>query len=72
MTRFTANAILLIMAGVWAYLSVIEGMVQPISDNFLQIGLLIAAGELGAAADIAGLIRRRKDAIPESQIPANK
>lgn len=59
MTRVTANIILLIMAGVWAYLSVKEGLIQPVSENFLYIGLLVAGGELASAADLPGMLNKK-------------
>ena len=59
MTRFTANLILVVMMAVWALLSLAEGELLPVSDNFLLVGLLIAAGELSAGVDLKTLIRRR-------------
>ena len=59
MTRITANIILLIMAGVWAYMSVTGDLIQPVSDNFIKLGALVATGEGWAAADISGAIMRK-------------
>lgn len=48
MTTITANIILLVMCGVWAWLSVTHGVLQPVSDNFIFLGGVLAAGEIGA------------------------
>lgn len=45
MTKITANIILLVMTGVWAYLSVAHKELQAVSQNFLYIGALVAGGE---------------------------
>lgn len=45
MTKITANLILLIMAGTWAYLSITEGMLQAVSDQFVYLALALASGE---------------------------
>lgn len=68
MTRVTANLILLIMAGVWAYLSIITGMMQPVSENFIYLGVLIAGGEVAAATDLPGrLIKKKQNETTASQ-----
>ena len=46
MTRLTANIVILLMACVWAYLSVINNAMQPVSENFIYIGVLLAGGEV--------------------------
>lgn len=46
MTRITANIILLIMAGVWAYISYTTGEIAPITDKFIYLALGLASGEL--------------------------
>lgn len=48
MTKITANIILLVMCGVWAWLSIINGTLQAVSDNFIFLGGALAAGEIGA------------------------
>lgn len=68
MTRATANGILLIMALVWAWLSIKEGMIQPVSDNFLKIGLLVAGGELAAAVDLPALIGKKRSEKKEEGV----
>jgi hypothetical protein len=45
MTKITANLILLIMAGTWAYLSITEGMLQPVTEQFVFLALALASGE---------------------------
>lgn len=50
MTKITANVILLVMAAVWAYLSVMAGELQEVSQNFITLGLILAGGDIGAAA----------------------
>jgi len=62
MTRITANIILLVMAGVWGWLSIKSGAVQPVSQNFIYIGGLVAAGEFVAAGDIASMVSRKRKA----------
>jgi len=42
MTTVTANLILLIMAGVWAYLSIITQTMMPVSGNFILLALVLA------------------------------
>lgn len=48
MTRLTANIILLTMTGVWAYLSIKEGIMVHLSDTFIYIAVLVAGGEFAA------------------------
>lgn len=48
MTKTTANIILLVMAGVWAWLSVTEGIMQPVSDQFIILALALASGDVGS------------------------
>lgn len=67
MTRITANIILLTMVGVWAYLSIIYGLIQPVSDNYIYVAGLIAAGEFVAAGDIASLLRKKNGKRDESK-----
>jgi len=50
MTKWTANIILLMMAGVWAWLSIAEGMLQAVSDQFIYLALALASGDVGMAA----------------------
>jgi hypothetical protein len=45
MTKITANLILLIMACTWAYLSITEGLMQAVSDQFVYLALSLASGE---------------------------
>lgn len=45
MTKVTANVILLIMAGTWSYLSITDGMLQAVSDQFVYLALALASGE---------------------------
>ena len=45
MTKITANLILLIMACTWAYLSITEGLLQAVSDQFVFLALALASGE---------------------------
>ena len=61
LTRITANIIILIIAGVWAYLSIKQGELVEISDNILYISVLIAGGEFAAAGDIASRFRGEKN-----------
>lgn len=49
MTKWTANAILLIMTVTWAAISVRAGYFVQVSDKFLWIGGMIAGGDIGAA-----------------------
>lgn len=48
MTKATANIILLTMAGVWAWLSITEGILQPVSEQFIFLALALASGDVGA------------------------
>mgnify|MGYP001130657369 CR=1 FL=1 len=50
MMRWTANIILLVMAGVWAYLSVLGGEMVQVSEQFIYLAAIIAGGDLGAKA----------------------
>jgi hypothetical protein len=45
MTKITANLILLIMACTWAYLSITEGILHAVSDQFVYLALALASGE---------------------------
>jgi hypothetical protein len=45
MTKITANLILLTMAGTWAYLSITEGILQPVSEQFIFLAAALASGE---------------------------
>lgn len=58
-TRLTANMILWAMTGVWCYLSVKEGLMQPVSENFLYIGGLILFGEGSAAMGLPGKLGKK-------------
>lgn len=49
MTTFTANAILVIMAATWAFLSCSNGYFMPVTNDFLWIAGLLAGGNVGAA-----------------------
>jgi hypothetical protein len=44
MTKTTANIILIIIAGTWAYLSVQNGYFMPLSANLIQICAALAGG----------------------------
>jgi len=48
MTKITANIILLTMAWVWAWLSVTEGIMQPVSNQFLLLAGALASGDIGS------------------------
>lgn len=63
MTRVTANFILLVMAGTWSYLSIREGILLPVSEQFVYLALALASGEG------LGLLTQRfgKPAIPKSE-----
>jgi len=50
MTKWTANIILLIMAGVWALLSIANGEIMPVSEQFIYLALALASGDVGLAA----------------------
>lgn len=45
MTAFASNTIMLIMAGIWAYLSVINKQIYPVPFEFIMIGLVLAGPE---------------------------
>lgn len=45
MTKITANIILLAMTGVWAWLSVSEQILQPVSEQFILLALALASGD---------------------------
>lgn len=69
MTRVTANLILLMMSGVWAYLSIKSGLIQPVSDNFIWVAGIVAGGEFIAAGDIASFFskkRKRDETAPKT------
>jgi len=50
MMRWTANIILLVMAGVWAYLSVMQSELLQVSQQFIYLAAIIAGGDIGAKA----------------------
>lgn len=45
MTRVTANLILCVMAGTWSYLSIREGLLLPVSEQFVWLAAALASGE---------------------------
>ncbi len=45
-TRFTANAILLGMFGVWGYLSIKGNTLLPVSPQFVLIAGILASGDI--------------------------
>lgn len=45
MTKITANFILIIMAGVWAAVSIHDWKMVEISQNFIFLALALASGE---------------------------
>jgi len=47
MTTLTANIILVIMAGAWAYLSCTNSYFMPVSNDFMWIAGLLASGNIG-------------------------
>jgi len=47
MTTLTANIILIIMAGVWAFLSCANGYFMPVTNDFMWIAGLLAGGNIG-------------------------
>ena len=50
MMKWTANIILLLMAGVWAYLSIVGGEILQVSQQFIYLAAIIAGGDIGAKA----------------------
>jgi len=50
MTTTTANIILIIIAGTWAYLSATNGYFMPLSADMLQIVAVLAGGSGAIAA----------------------
>jgi hypothetical protein len=46
MTKITANIILIIMAGTWAYLSVSKGDLVPITQNFIILSGILVGGDI--------------------------
>lgn len=46
MTAFGTNLIMIIMASVWAYLSVITKSIYPVPFEFLAIGAALAGPEV--------------------------
>lgn len=61
LTRIVCLTVVLIMAGVWAYLSVKNGEVMAVSQNFLWAGGLLLTGEIGAGLDVIGRLNRKLD-----------
>jgi len=50
MTKTTANIILIIVAGTWAYLSAQNGYFMPLTADMLQICAVLAGGSSAIAA----------------------
>ena len=48
-TKWTANVILLIMALVWAIISIYKWKMQPVSPNFIWLGVVLAFGDVAPA-----------------------
>ena len=64
MTKITANLILLIMACTWAWLSIREGMLMPVSDHFIGLAVALASGEG------VGIISQRFGKVAKNDHPA--
>jgi hypothetical protein len=45
MTKVTANIILLVMDGVWAYISISNNAMAEVSNNFIMLAADLASGE---------------------------
>lgn len=60
MTRLTANIVILVMAGVWAWLSIQKGELLPVSQNFIVVGGMLAGGELVSGS---GILERAKQKL---------
>jgi len=50
MTKTTANIILIIVAGTWAWLSIQNGYFMPISAGMLEICGVLAGGSVAVAS----------------------
>lgn len=50
MTKLTANIILIIIAGTWAWLSIQNGYFMPLTADILQLCAVLAGGSGAIAA----------------------
>jgi hypothetical protein len=66
-TKITANIILLVMAGVWAWLSVSSGQIVEVGDKFVWLAVALASGEgIGEVVSKLGMavpVRRSNDSV---------
>lgn len=72
LTRMVCLMIVTMMAGVWAYLSIKEGLMQPVTQNFLWAGGLLLTGEIGAGLDVLGRLNRKIDGGKDEEGNSNK
>jgi len=61
LTRIVSLLLVSMMGGVWAYLSIKSGMLQPVSENFIWVGVILMAGEVGAGLDVVGRLNKTID-----------
>lgn len=51
LTKITCNIILLLMAGVWAYISIKQSVIAELSPSFIALAVALVSG------DVTGFIK---------------
>lgn len=46
MTKATCNIVLLIMAGVWAYISIQNGKIEELTPSFIALAVALVSGDV--------------------------
>lgn len=69
MTKITANVILLVMAAVWAAISLHDWKMAEVSQNFIILAAALASGE--GITTLTNKYKEVKNEIP-SNTPSNK